>query len=77
MKNLAKIRSFGITAILLISIGDILFSVYIKDFVEYMVVAWIFNFVVFSTFHLSTKHSEQKAKHDKYKDWADKLNQGE
>lgn len=77
MNNLTKIRVFGIIAILMVLIGDILFSVYIKDFVEYMVVAWIFNSVVFSMFQFSTKYSEQKAKHDKYKEWADKLNRGE
>jgi len=77
MKNLTKIRVFGIIAILMVLIGDILFNFYIKDFVEYMVVAWIFNFVVCSMFKFSTKYYEQKAKRDKYKEWADKLNRGE
>ena len=77
MDNLTKIRVFGIIAILMIVIGDILFYVYIKDIIEYMVVAWISNFVVAAGFHLSTKLSDSKSKHDKYKEWADKLNQGE
>ncbi|MFT8756166.1 hypothetical protein [Leuconostoc pseudomesenteroides] len=76
MKQLDKIRLFGTTAILMIVIGDIVLSFYIKDFVGYLVISWLFNFVIAFVFHLSTKLSDSKAKHDKYKDWADKLNRG-
>lgn len=76
MNKLTRIRAFGVIAILMIVIGDILFSVFIKDFVEYLVISWSFNCVVAFVFHLSTKLSDSKAKRDKYKEWADKLNRG-
>lgn len=55
MKQLDKTRVFGTAAILMIVIGDILLNFYIKDFVGYLVISWLFNFVVAFVFHLTTK----------------------
>mgnify|MGYP004706067843 CR=1 FL=1 len=55
MKQLDRIQAFGIIAILMIIIGDVLIGIYIKEISECLLVSWLFNFMVAAGFHFSTK----------------------
>lgn len=59
--------------LLLLVIADTFLFIYIKDFFEFSIVFWVFDLTVIA-FYFNAEFSERKAKHDKYKKWADKFN---